>query len=446
MNRFRVKKAMSRNVLAGILITFIVLVCMVSPSFSQPAMMTEKTEINEQQPDSLKVYPEKLRSEEQWETIVNFPGRLIFSPFQLTFWGIEEIVEEIDETMIIQRIIEYLSQHKPRGVSAKYSSRHGGGLLFYHKIPPYTKESRFDVSAQWGLRGSKRYRIRLKDLQPFDERFSMDIQLWHRFLSDETFFGIGNDTKFSNESNFAQKQTSAEVVLNFYPSKRIMLDAILGFDINTIGKGNDIGSPSTTDVYTEAELPGLKEESSIARVQFAFIYNTINSTKRPTSGGLLSVKSGIFNDIENNKFGFWKLSASYMHYIHLFYERTISLRVAAETTEKFSGETIPFYYLSELGESETIRGFKRGRFRDKDMLLASIEYNYPIWRDLLDAGLFFDAGQVSQNMFEEFSLDELHYGYGGFINIWGKDDIMAQMMVGRSKDMTRYYFGWNKKL
>ena len=144
-----------------------------------------------------------------------------------------------------------------------------------------------------------------------------------------------------------------------------MLDAILGFDINAIGKGNDIGSPSTTDVYTEAELPGLKEESSIARIQWAFIYNTTNSTKRPTSGGLLSVKSGIFNDIENNKFGFWKLSASYMHYIHLFYERTISLRVAAETTEKFSGETIPFYYLSELGESETIRGFKRGRFRDK---------------------------------------------------------------------------------
>ena len=105
MNRFRAKKAMSRNVLAGILITFIVLVCMVSPSFSQPAMMTEKTEINEQQPDSLKVYPEKLRSEEQWETIVNFPGRLIFSPFQLTFWGIEEIVEEIDETMIVPRII-----------------------------------------------------------------------------------------------------------------------------------------------------------------------------------------------------------------------------------------------------------------------------------------------------------------------------------------------------
>jgi hypothetical protein len=80
------------------------------------------------------------------------------------------------------------------------------------------------------------------------------------------------------------------------------------------------------------------------------------------------------------------------------------------------------------------------------MLLASIEYNYPIWRDLLDAGLFFDAGQVSQNIFEEFSLDELHFGYGGFINIWGKDDIMAQIMVGRSKNMTRYYFGWNKKL
>ena len=422
------------------------LVSFVPASSCQTVSISEYKNKTVQSPDSLQVYPEKLSEEQAWEKIVNFPGRLVFSPFQLAFYGLEEVVEEVDETKIIQRIIDYLAQYKPRGVSAKYSSRHGGGLLFYHKIPPYVNESRFDISAQWGLRGRKQYRVRLKDLQPFGKRYSMDIQLWHRLLSDETFFGIGNDTKYSNESNFARKQSTAEVVLKMYLFKKIISDVKFGFDINTIGKGKDTGSPSTTDLDREATLPGLKDEARIARLQCALTYNTINRAKRPTSGGFLSVNGGVFNDMKNDEFGFWKISASYLHYIHLFYERTISLRIAAETTEEFSGKTIPFYYLSELGESETIRGFKRSRFLDKDMFLGSLEYNYPVWRDLLDAGLFIDAGQVSSNIFGKFSPDEFHYGYGGALKIWGKDNILAQVMVGRSKDMTRYYFNFNKRL
>ncbi len=80
------------------------------------------------------------------------------------------------------------------------------------------------------------------------------------------------------------------------------------------------------------------------------------------------------------------------------------------------------------------------------MFLGSLEYNYPVWRDLLDAGLFIDAGQVSNNIFGKFSPDEFHYGYGGALKIWGKDNILAQVMVGRSKDMTKYYFSCNKRL
>ena len=430
-------------------ISAIVLAVDVSPSYCQIKNVSNKVEHRYQHPDSLMVYSEKLRSEEKWETVVNFPGRLVFSPFQLTFRGIEEIVEEVDETKIVQKIIEYLSQYKPRGFSAKYSSRHGGGLLFYHKIPPYIDESQFDVSAQWGTRGRKRYRMRLKDLQPFGKRFSTDIILYYQFLSDESFFGTGNDSKYSDESKFAHRQANVEASLKAYISKQTMFVARFGIDRNNIKNARteqDDNLPYTTSLYNETQLPGLNKESNIARIQFAITSNSINKSIRPSAGGLLSVDGGIFNDIENNDFGFWKLSADYKHYIHLFYDRTVLLRIAAETTGEFSGKKIPFYNLSELGTEETIRGFTRGRFYDKDMLLGSIEYNYPVWRDLIDAGLFIDAGKVSPNIFEGFTSNGFHFGYGGLFNIWGKDKIQAQIMVGISKDRTRYYFGWNKKL
>ncbi|HDY89519.1 MAG TPA: hypothetical protein ENH82_15580 [bacterium] len=421
----------------------------ITPSYSQTKIISDQTERINQHPDSLQVYPEKQSSEEQWEKIINTPGRLVFSPFKLTFLGMEEIVEEVDETMIIQRVIEYLSQYKPRGFSPQYSSRYGGGLLFYHKIPPYIDESQFDVSAQWGTRHRKRYRMRLKDLQTFGKRFSTDVILYYQFLSDESFFGKGNDSKYSDESKFAHKQTTVEASLKAYISKQTIFLARFGIDRNNIKNARtekDEKLPYTTALYNEAQLPGLYKESNIARIQFAMTSNSLNKRKRPTAGGLLSIESGAYNDIENEEFGFWKLSGSYKHYIHLFYDRTILLRMAAERTGEFSGKKIPFYYLSELGTEETIRGFTRSRFYDKDMLLGSVEYNYPVWRDLIDAGLFADAGKVSRNILDEFSLNDFNYSYGGFFNIWGKDKIQAQIMIGRSKDRTRYYFSWNKKL
>ncbi len=430
-------------------ISVMVLTFDVGPSHCQIKNVSDKVEHRTQQTDSRTVFSEKLRSEEKWETIVNIPGRLVFSPVQITCMGREEIVEEVDESKIVQRVIEYLSQYKPRGFSGQYSSRYGGGLLFYHKIPPYIDESQFDVSAQLGSRGRKRYRMRLKELQPFGKRFSTDIILYYQFLSDESFFGTGNDSKYSDESKFAHKQTTVEASFKAFISKQTMFEARFGIDRNNIENARteqDENLPYTTALYNEAQLPGLKKESNIARIKFALTSNSINKSARPSAGGFLSVDGGIFNDFNNDEFGFWKLSGSYKHYIHLFYDRTISLRVAAATVEEFSGKNIPFFYLSELGTEETIRGFTRGRFYEKDMLLGTVEYNYPVWRDLIDAGLFVDAGEVSPNIFKEFSFNDLHFGYGGFFNIWGKDKLQAQIMVGRSRDRTRYYFGWNKKL
>ena len=104
---------------------------------------------------------------------------------------------------------------------------------------------------------------------------------------------------------------------------------------------------------------------------------------------------------------------------------------------------IPFYYLSELGEQETIHGFTRGRFRDKDLILGSIEYRYPIWR-AIDAGFFIDVGQVSENIFENFSRNDFHTGFGCSLSFWGHNRTIAQLTMGKSREITRYYLSVNK--
>ena len=167
-------------------------------------------------------------------------------------------------------------------------------------------------------------------------------------------------------------------------SSKFDIGASLGLAMNDVEKGKDASLPFTSDLYNEAQLPGLEEKTRTSRVQVELRYNSINRMKRPTAGLLLLLNGRLSNDLEHNDYAFQKYSASYRQFFHVKYNRTFSLRFAFERTKPLSGKKVPFYYLSELGETETIRGFKRGRFRDNDMVLGSLEYRYPIWRELIE--------------------------------------------------------------
>ena len=121
------------------------------------------------------------------------------------------------------------------------------------------------------------------------------------------------------------------------------------------------------------------------------------------------------------------------------------MRIATELTEPFSDKQIPFYYLSELGRHETIRGFGRGRFRANDMILASLEYRYPIWRRI-DATFFVDTGKVSNNLADEFNTDNLEVTFGAGLRLFNRNGLILKTEFGRSDDGVRYYFSLNQGL
>ena len=119
------------------------------------------------------------------------------------------------------------------------------------------------------------------------------------------------------------------------------------------------------------------------------------------------------------------------------------LRIAGEFTEPVSSRDIPFYNLSELGRNGTIRGFERGRFRDRDMVLGSLEYRYPIWFKGIDALLFIDAGKVSPDIINDNSGNNFNISYGTGIRFWGPEGLVSKLEIGWSDDGMRIHFGLN---
>ena len=433
----------------GITITVILAIVVLSflistaSSYSQSDDNKAQTNYTAQLPDSLKTDQSYYAAELRWEKIVDFPGKVLYTPFHITFLGAEKAAEHIVTPKVVQRISEALAAHKPKLISFKYSSRHGAGLAYNHRNV-FNTGAKFDISGQMGLRNRYRLQTRLTGLKCFNDRLTTDFLIWHRFLSDESFYGIGNNTKKGDETDYGLKQTRAEIKIGTHISDNVLVNSWFGVDINTIKMGWDDDRPDTANLYTESDLPGLGKKTAIARMQFEIRHTTLNTVKRPTAGGILYINGGVFNDFNSDKYGFWKLSADYRRYIHLFRNRTIILRASGERTDVLSGKEIPFYYLSQIGSEETVRGFTRDRFRHRDKVLMSLEYTYHIYRDILDALVFIDGGQVADNIFDDFSMSGLHTGYGTGINVWGSDSIIIQALVGISNERVRFYLSWNK--
>jgi outer membrane protein insertion porin family len=152
------------------------------------------------------------------------------------------------------------------------------------------------------------------------------------------------------------------------------------------------------------------------------------------------IAAGLFQNVGDGNFSFWHGSGDLAYCFHLFYGRILALRLGAQVIRPFSDQDIPFYYLSEIGREETVRGFKDGRFRDRDMVLASVEYRYPIWREV-DTVLFADVGQVANDIFSDMSQDDLAYGYGCGFRLHSDEGLVSTFMVGKSEDGFRFYFG-----
>ncbi len=401
-------------------------------------------EVSENNIDSLHVYHKKYKSRSTLETIVSSPGFLIYAPLKIVFEGQKFIIAQAFEGNFLARVLDVLTTDDgKRGILPTYSSSAGGGLKFFQK-GLFTPNSKLSLSATAGLRERQQYRLKLKNIE-LGKRVNVQFLTKYHFQSDESFYGIGPETEKADRTNFANELVTAELNIGVQISGKNRIGIMAGFDRNDISRGRNDRYPSSTEVAAFASLPGMETEVQIGKLELEIHHDSKNHPGSPTSGFEILLRGGIFQQVDDNQFGFSHLTVDASRYFHLFYNRTLKLRLAGEFTETFEDRQIPFYYLSEVGRSETVRGFARGRFRDKDMVLGSMEYIYPIWQ-VINAQIFLDGGMVAQNIPDEFNLDRMKIGYGVGFQYWSIEEVVFDFNIARSEDGFRFYLGLNKSL
>ena len=405
------------------------------------AQTPPQTATKPQPVDSVEIYRNQHKNKETWEQIVSFPGTIVSLPLVLFFEMQEQFVGYAYENKLIPKTIDFFtSADGRRGIEPTYSSRSGGGFKFYQEgiLNPGSKLS---IKASGSLYGRQHYQIEFKRLRIY-RILSFRIMSEYRYLLGEAFYGIGPGTRGGDRVDYDHELLTVESDLGIQLSKDLTINTQVGVERHNIFGNNVSGRPSIKESYNENSLPGLKTRVEITRFQIGFQYDSKNRPGNPSHGKEINFSASTFQDMNNNLYDFWQIMADITQYIYLFKNRVISLRVVGETTEPYKNSQIPFYYLSSFGRYETIRGFNRGRFRDQDMLLGSIEYHIPLWHSI-DTNLFIDAGQVSNDIFKNFRTDNFQFGYGIGWRLWNSKKLIATLEFALSKERFRIYFNLN---
>jgi hypothetical protein len=393
--------------------------------------------------DSTKLLRSKYGSHSTTETIVNLPLNILYFPFDIIFKGTTALVKWTDQEQIVRKMADFFSSEDGRRKAYPIYDNRMFGFYFKQK-GLLGHQSRFIASASLGFNNRQRYEMRFQRLQ-LGKLGAGSIGGYYQYLQDEPFYGIGSDSKAENRTNYAHEQIDFLATLGIRPSEDLAFGITGEYVINSIFDGKDTRYPSTTDITNNDSLPGLQTGVKLASIGLALLYDYTNKPFRPTSGGLVLFRADGFYDVVGEQYGFSKVLLDAATVFHLFYNRRLIVRVAGEITEPLNGKEVPFYHLAQLGPQETIRGFQRGRFRDFDMVLTNVQYNYPVW-DLLDVFLFVDAGKVAPNIFRDFSDVKTHVGYGGGITVWGRQGITADFTFAWSDEGFRFYFNLNPGL
>lgn len=282
------------------------------------------------------------------------------------------------------------------------------------------------ANTQWSLEGGAKQRVESE----FDGEYASGIlrqDAWSFTASliydrngSPRFYGIGNYSRLSGQTNYTYQQKYIQTTLGYNLDHTWQLGYTFRARDVDISQGHLTGVPSIQELYPTTVLRAERQEI-LNRVLIT--YDTRNNVVVPTHGaewvayGGAASSEGMLNSSLYSELGldgrnFWSLPDDSVLAVHT------ALRYMPRTART---RNIPFWALSSIGGDTSViggdqplRGFGTGRFRDRNSFSFSLEYRKPVaninafsTQIALEVTPFTDMGRVF-NSFGTDPISNLH--------------------------------------
>ncbi|MFL5562739.1 MAG: BamA/TamA family outer membrane protein [Gemmatimonadaceae bacterium] len=138
----------------------------------------------------------------------------------------------------------------------------------------------------------------------------------------------------------------------------------------------------------------------LSQLQAGALWDDRDDVFAPARGSFVQLTGSYSGARSGSDYDFRRLVADGRHYLPLGGSRVFAVQAVTELT----GGDAPFDQLSLVGNSNYLRGYTRGRFRDRDLAAVQGEYRAPLWRRLGYAA-FGGAGRIAPRPSALFGAD-----------------------------------------
>ncbi len=249
----------------------------------------------------------------------------------------------------------------------------------------------------------------------------------------EFYYGIGDKTPIKNQEQVDYQLVAWEAkwLRKVCETKKIFLGLETRFfnrsDVN-IKPGGLLSTEKTTG-YNGSTTVGLGP---------AITWDERDNVVNPSKGVFLDIRAAFNRKVLGGTVAYNRFLVDFRKYFNVFPKRRQILAF------ELYGSTVignaPWKELSELGGPRIMRGFFRGRFRDKSLLAFQSEYRVPIYKWFGVVG-FAGIGQVSRS--PSFVVRDLKMSYGGGLRVMlnKKEKLNLRLDYGRGdKDRKGFFY------
>jgi outer membrane protein assembly factor BamA len=332
-----------------------------------------------------------------------------------------------------------------------YNPYFGAGV--HGRVYGYTS-----VDEQWSVVGGIKQRVEREFNAQYqlgrsrDQRWSINSSLVYDRSGVPRFYGIGNETPQSHQTNYTnqQERAQAQVGLNLTHEWQLLYTARLR--VVDVLPGTLPNIPSLETRF--GPIVGVGTNKQMLN-RLSIIYDTRDDLTAPTRGmqliayGGVASRNGLLNDSMYSEAGgdgraFWPVGKDMILAAHM------ALRYLP------SAHNVPFWALSgigggdsEVGGEQPLRGFGVGRFYDRDYFSSSVELRRKILTFAatstnIDVELtpFIDVGRVFARA-GTFPLEQLHRVYGVGLRGIARPFVVGYVDIGYGSEGIAAFTGLN---
>lgn len=332
------------------------------------------------------------------------------------------------------------------GVRAKIGNMViGGGFAIgpeYHREDLFNGRLRLRTAAQISTRGFYKLDNQWTLPKLLNNKAYVDFYTVHHNYNGINYYGPGPDSTKGGRTHYRLEDTSTEATGAVVPVKGLKIGATVGHIWMNIGPTSTKQVISSDRVFTEAQAPGIQNQTNFVRSGVFAQHDTRDNPGGPKQGHNLLFQYTWFNDHKLDRFNFRRIDAEVQQIVPLFNRtRVLAFRAKTALTDGIGNQNAPFYLQPTLGGSDDLRGYRAYRFSDRNMFVMNGEYRWEIFSGL-DGAIFADAGKVFTRRGQlNFSNLESSVGMGLRFNT--RNNTSVRIDVGFSHEGFQVWFKFN---